>query len=226
MEDRLQYFLLTARATVTALAIVMLTAMAVPARADDAADAEAPGAGIIPKVDRRVVDISKVRSQDVELGISGGMLSVEDFGTSGLVVAALTYHVTEDVFVEARYGRSKAGLSSFERLSGSATLLTDSQRKIGFYDLSLGANLLPGETFIWSKRALNSTLYLIGGIGATRFAGNQAFTVNAGLGYRLVVADFMALHLQVRDHLFNTEITGIRKTTNNIEVSSGFSIFF
>lgn len=205
---------------------ILLASWGMPAWAEPETASDNPDTGIIPKLPRHKVDIAKVSSQDLELGISGGALSVEDFGTRGLLVASLTYHVTEDFFVEARYGRSKAGLSSFERLSGSASLLTDSARNIGFYDLSVGANVFPGEAFIWNKRAFNSSLYLIGGIGSTRFAGNQAFTVNAGAGYRLVVADFMAVNLEVRDHMFNTEITGTRKTTNNIEVSTGLSIFF
>ena len=233
MEDRHQHLLLKLRRGGMALAFALLAVMAPQAWAQSdavAADADkgadAGDVGIIPRVDRRVVKISDISSQDFEFGVSGGALSVQDFGTHGLLVGSATYHVTEDFFVEARYGTSKAGLTTYEELSGGPSLLTDAQRQVTFYDLSLGLNLFPGEAFVLNKRAFNSSFYLIGGLGATRFAGNDAFTVNAGAGYRLVLTSYLTANVQVRDHIFNTEITGTRKTTNNIEVSAGLAIFF
>lgn len=230
MESRPQHLLLTMCKSVLALVLAFSLGLApcawAEADATGAGGSNAQGVGIIPTVDRRVVKISSISSQDFEFGLSAGMLSVQDFGTHGLVVGSLTYHVTEDFFVEARYGRSKAGLTSFEQLSGGPGLLTDAQRQISFYGLSLGANLLPGEAFIGGRHAFNSSFFLIGGLGATRFAGNDAFTVNVGAGYKLVANDFLAVKFQVRDHIFNTEITGTRKITNNIEVSAGLSVYF
>jgi outer membrane beta-barrel protein len=181
---------------------------------------------LISDVERRKVKVSDIDTENFEIGISAGLFSVEDFETNALFVGSLTYHVTEDFFVEARYGISTAGTTSFEKLSGGADLLSDSDRDIKFYDLSLGINLFPGETFIFNRWAVNSGFYFIGGIGATSFAGNQAFTFNGGIGYRLIARDFLSINFQVRDHMFGTEITGESKTTHNFEVGAGFSFFF
>jgi len=45
-------------------------------------------------------------------------------------------------FAEGTYCATKVGPSSFEKLGGGAVLLSD--RKLNYYDLSLGYNLFPG----------------------------------------------------------------------------------
>ena len=103
-----------------------------------------------PHVERRTIDEADIHARDIELGLFGGLISVEDFGSSSLLGGSLGYHLTEDFFVEGAYGTAKAGKTSFERLAGDVQLLTDSERKFRFYDLSLGYHLLPGESFIGS----------------------------------------------------------------------------
>ena len=181
---------------------------------------------LIQAPERREVKISDIDTENFEFGISGGLLSVEDFETNSVVVGALKYHVTEDFFVEARYGQSQVGENSFEKLSGGASLLTAEDRDLAFYDLSIGVNLFPGEAFILNRWSVNSGFYLVGGIGATQFAGNDEFTISGGVGYRVIANDFISLNFNVRDHVFETEITGTQKQTHNFEVSAGVSVFF
>lgn len=182
--------------------------------------------GLIPEIDRREIKLADIDTENFEFGIAAGLLSVEDFETNSLVVASLTYHVTEDFFVEARAGQTEVGQTSFDKLSGGASLLSSEDRDLQFYDLSLGINLFPGEAFILNRWAVNSGFYVIGGVGSTNFAGNKEFTVNGGVGYRVLVNDFLSLNFHVRDHVFETEITGDKKTTHNFEISAGISVFF
>ena len=128
--------------------------------------------------------------------------------------------------MEASYGMSEAGETSFEVLSGSAQLLTDDERDFTYYNVSVGLNILPGETFIGSSLAFNTALYVIGGIGSTEFANDDHFTINFGAGYRLLFNDWLAMHVDVRDHLFDSDIIGTEKTVHNIEFTAGFSVFF
>ncbi len=226
MEIRLQRILLN-------LFQASLFSLALPAFAaesdsvEDALSQPSVGdLGLTPELDRRRVKIADIDTEDFELGISAGLLSVEDFETNSLVVAGLTYHVTEDFFLQARYGASEVGESSFDRLSGGASLLGSDDKDISFYDLSLGVNVFPGEAFIWDRWATNSTFFLIGGVGSTSFAGDERFTVNVGVGYQLIANDFLALNFSVRDHIFDTEITGSKKATHNFEMVAGLSFFF
>ncbi|MEL7536112.1 MAG: outer membrane beta-barrel domain-containing protein [Pseudomonadota bacterium] len=181
---------------------------------------------IEPEVERRDIKSADIDTEDFEVGIFGGIMSVEDFGSNPSYGAKLAYHINETLFVEAGVGRTDTEETSFERLSGAAELLTDEEREYTYYNLSLGINLFPGEAFLGANRAYTQALYVIGGLGSTRFAGDDRFTVNFGVGYRFLVTDSIALHVDFRDHLFDIDILGEEKTVNNLEATLGFSVFF
>jgi outer membrane beta-barrel protein len=195
----------------------------------DTAQAEdenaAPPRVVDPEVSRRKIKVPAIRSRNIEVGLDYGVLSIEDFGTHPSYGLTAAYHITEDFFFQAEVGRARAGNTSFETLSG-ISLLTDSERRFTYYDLSLGYNFLPGEAYIGRGHALTSAFYLIGGIGGTDFAGDTKFTVNFGAGYRVVPTDWLAVHITVQDRVFQTDLFGTSKLTNNIEARIGTTVFF
>jgi outer membrane beta-barrel protein len=195
-------------------------------RADSSQDDDNAPRVIDPTVERRKIKVPRIRSANVELGVNYGALSIEDFGTNPSYGATLAYHVTEDVFLQAEYGRSKGGRTSFETLGGNIQLLTPAERHFTYYDLSMGYNFLPGEAFIGRGLALTSAFYVIGGIGGTDFAGDQKFTVNFGAGYRVLPSDWLAVHITVQDRVFQSSLLGTTKLTNNIEMRVGTTVFF
>ena len=188
--------------------------------------AEPPGQVIDPEVERREIKEPAIDREDFEIGPFVGIMSVEDFGSDVVYGARLAYHITEGFFVEGTVGRTDTGLTSFEELSGGARLITDSERQYTYYNLNLGYNILPGEVFIGEGRAYNTNLYLIGGLGSTEFAGDDRFTVNFGFGYRFLLSDSIALHIDFRDHLFDIDLLGEEKTAHNLEGHFGFTVFF
>src|SRR5450432_1519446 len=191
-----------------------------------AEDNAAPPRVVDPEVARRTIKVPKVRSRNIEVGVDYGVISIEDFGTNpsyGLVAA---YHITEDFFFQGEWGRSTAGKTSFETLNGGVQLLTESERRFTYYDLSLGYNFLPGEAYLGRGHAMTSAFYLLGGIGATEFAGDTKFTVNFGAGYRVVPTDWLAVHISVQDRVFNSDLLGTSKLTNNLEARITTTVFF
>ncbi len=215
MESRLRILFL-----ITGLSILTSP----PLLAASPVEGEAPV--IQPDIERKEIKEARIDTEDFEIGGYVGLMSVEDFGTNLVYGVRAAYHVTEDLFLEGAYGRTDTDETSYERLSGAAPLLTDEERKLSYYNLSVGYNLLPGETFIGAQRAFNSSLYIIGGIGSTDFAGDARFTLNFGAGYRLLMTDWLALHVDVRDHIFDIDVTGEDKTTHNIEIDGGLTVFF
>jgi len=194
-------------------------------RALQAEDDSAPPV-IEPEIDRREIEEARIDTEDFEVGIFAGQISVEDFGVNTVAGARFAYHITEGFFVELAAGKTKAGETSFERLSGAAQLLTDSERDYSYYNLSLGYNIFPGESFIGRRRAFNTALYVIGGVGKTSFAGDDRFTVNYGLGLRLMPLDWLAVHADMRDHVFDIDLLGQEKTSHNLEAHIGVTFFF
>lgn len=181
---------------------------------------------IQPEIERRVVELDKIDTEDFEATIFSGLLSIEDFGANSVTGVRLAYHINEDIFVEGTYALSTAGETSYERLSGGAPLLTPEERDVEYYNVSLGYNLLPGESFLTRNTSFNSAIYIIAGVGNTTFAGADRLTINVGGGYRLLASDWLAFHIDVRDHIFNIDILAEDKTANNLEVTLGLSVFF
>ncbi len=179
-----------------------------------------------PALRRRDIERADIDTENFETGLFVGTISIEDFGSSVAYGGRLAYHFTEDLFAEATFATSKAGRTSYEDLSGAAQLLTDSERRYTYYDLAVGWNVLPGEVFLGGRRALPSSVYVTLGAGSTRFAGDDHFTVAAGAGLRLLVTDWLALHLDVRDHMFDSDLLGEQKLTQNLQVGLGLTAFF
>ena len=194
-----------------------------PPVSESSQDENAPPRVIEPEVARRKVKVPRIRSSNVEVGLDYGALSIEDFGTHPVYGITAAYHITEDFFFQAEAGRSRGGRTSFETLSGNIQLLTESERRFTYYDLSLGYNFLPGEAFLGRGIAMTNAFYLIGG---TDFAGDTKFTVNFGAGYRVVPADWLALHVTVQDRVFQSSLLGATKLTNNLEARIGTTVFF
>lgn len=178
---------------------------------------------IQPEVERRTVELSNIDTEDFEATVFMGLLSIEDFGANMVVGARFAYHLNEDIFIEGSVAKSTIGTSSAERV-GPFTL--PGERELTYYDISLGYNLLPGESFLTRNTSFNSALYLIAGVGNTTFLGDDKLTINIGGGFRLLATDWLAVHIDVRNHMFNIDILGEDKTANNLEVTLGLSAFF
>ena len=71
-----------------------------------------------------------------------------------------------------------------------------------------------------------SAIYFTLGAGSTRFAGDDHFTVALGAGFRVLASDWLAVHLDVRNHMFESDLLGSNKTTQNLQASLGLTAFF
>lgn len=223
MESRGRIFLL--RSVCMAALLGMLAGCSWLRTAEEPVYTEAEPV-IKPNIERRKITEADIDAEDFEVGAYVGVLSIEDFGSNVVYGVRGDYHISEDFFAELNLGTSKAGDTSYETLSGGAQLLTDDQRDFTYYNISLGYNLLPGESFFAGSHAFNSALYLIAGVGNTEFADDSHFTVNVGAGYRLLVNDWIALHIDIKDYIFDSDLLGDDKTTHNLEATTGVSVFF
>ena len=181
---------------------------------------------IEPEIERRDIIEPSIDAENIELGLFAGFMNVQDFGTNPVYGARLSYHVTEDIFIEAAYGRTETDETSFERLSGNIQLLPDNDHTLSYYSASFGYNILPGEGFLGRKYAFTSALFLIGGIGGTDFAGDDHTTWNIGAGYRVLLKDWISLRLDARDYIFDIDLLGEKQTNHDLEFTAGVSIYF
>ena len=208
------------------LALVALPAQSFAQEQTGVSAEQATPQVVEPRVKRREVNPPGLDTENFEIGPFVGTVSIEDFGASVSYGGRIAYHFTEDVFAEATIGTAKAGTTSFEDLSGSAQLLTDSERQFTHYDLAVGWNALPGEVFFGGTRAMPSAVYFTLGAGSTNFAGDDHFTAVLGAGLRLLANDWIAVHFDVRNHMFDSDLLGESKLTQNLQVNLGVTAFF
>lgn len=178
-----------------------------------------------PQIERSEVDESLIDSDDFEFGLYGGVISIADFSSTSLVGAKLAYHINEDFFTYFKYGMASAGETSYEKLSGGAKLLTDDERDYQLLDLGIGYNL-KGETFISQNLTLNSAYYFTLGAGSTQFGGDDRFTVSLGAGYRVLLNDYVTMHIDMTDYVFESDILGDPETVHNLAFTLGLSVYF
>jgi outer membrane beta-barrel protein len=217
MEIRFRSFL---------LAISFLT-LTMPATEAVAQSDEDESTNLIePQIERVEFDESQIDSFDFELAVYGGVLAMEHFDTNAVVGLKFGYHVSEDFFVQASYGFSKVGETSFEKISGGAPLLSDDERDVEYYLFSIGFNLLPGEAFLTDSTTLNTVLYISGGVGSTDFAGDDRSTIAFAVGYRTIVLDGFSVDVEMRDLIFDLDTFGEDDTTHNIELTLSLNLFF
>jgi len=180
---------------------------------------------VVPQVDRRDLEVPKFPSNDFEFGLYTGSYSTQNFGTSWVYGAKVGYHITEDFFVEGVYGQTNVSDELFRQILPGGVFPQEKQ-KLAYYNLSIGYNLLPGEIFLGARRARPSQFYLVAGVGSTKFADQRRPTFNVGFGYRVYLADWAALQLDLRDHIFSLDLLGTRQSTQNVELTAGLSFFF
>lgn len=221
METRFQRLFL-----IGLLASIISVAGTAVAQEDDEQEGDELEQIITPDIKRRTIKEDDLDSEDFEMGAFFGLLSVEDFGTNDVQGITFAYHITEDFFVEAAYGISKTEKTSYELLSGGVELLTDEQRDIQYYNLSLGYNFLHGQVYISDKWAFNNHFYIMLGGGNTDFAAKDYFTTSIGAGLRFYATDWLALDLSMRGHSFEHELFGETKRVTNLESRLGLSLFF
>ena len=180
---------------------------------------------VVPQVDRRDIEKPKFPSNDFEIGLFTGTYATQNFGSSWVYGARIGYHITEDFFVEGVYGQTKVSDELFRQILPGGIFVQDTE-KLAYYNLSIGYNLFPGEIFIGGRRAKPSQFYLIAGAGTTKFVDQSKPTFNVGFGYRVYLADWAALQLDLRDHIFSLDLLGKRQSTQNVELTGGLTFYF
>lgn len=180
---------------------------------------------IVPEVARRNVKLPRYPSNDFEVGVFAGTYATENFGTTEVDGLRLGYHVTEDVFFEGVFGRTKVNDSAFRQVLPGGIFPTGVE-KLYYTNVSVGLNLLPGEVFIGRNFALASSAYVIAGLGTTRFNQQRLQTFNLGGGFRVFLGEGVAVQADARDHIYSVDLLGKRRVTQNLELTAGLTFFF
>lgn len=176
-----------------------------------------------PDLSGEDVDVPAIDSENFEISVMAGLISLEDFGSETFKGARLAYHPLDFLFVEASWATTEINDDNYRRFG--VPLFENQTEEVEFYDASIGLQLMPGEVFI-GKWAFPSSLYLIGGIGSTSILDEDLETYNLGVGLRVLATDWWAFRVEARDYFFESDLLGEAENKHNLAVSIGTGIFF
>lgn len=197
-----------------------------------AIQAPATAAEYLPNIERREIVTPGINNENFEISAFLSMVSVQDFSVEPHFGLRLSFHAHEDLFIEGSIGQADIGSSAVDRFSGSTPGVPETptlvDRRWTDYHLSLGWHILAGQSSFLSGRQLIHNTYIIGGGGLTNFADQNNFTINGGLGHRVLINDSLAVRVEARDYIvsYDTPIPGSNSRTHNLALSLGLSMFF
>jgi outer membrane beta-barrel protein len=167
-----------------------------------------------------------------ELSAMGGWYAADLADGAPIYGGAYTFHFTEDLGLEASYFRTQ---QSYEILG---SVIARQQGLVGLVEAEEGPMQLFLGHLVWSL-AYGKVRWLGGGIsrfdfylslgaGATDEPGSQGLTGSGGFGLKFYLLEWLALRLDVRDHVRSQKRVqlGIDKVVNDISVMGGLSVFF
>lgn len=180
---------------------------------------------IDPEVARRDVKLPRLLNKDFDASLFTGTYATQNFGSAAVVGLRAGYHLSEDFFVQATFGRTRVSDEAFRQVLPGG-VFPNEKETLSYANLSLGWNLLPGEVFVGRGIAKASAFYLVGGVGTTHVLSQRRQTLNLGFGGRVLMSDRWAVSVDVRDHIFSLDLLGKRQSTQNLEATLGLSVFF
>ena len=109
---------------------------------------------------------------------------------------------------------------------GSLPAATRERIALAIAEINGCSYCLSAHSYLGRNLAMNSGFYLMGGIGSVDFAGDNHLAINLGAGYRVLPTDWLAIHIGVMDRVFDSDLLGENKVTNNIETLLSATVFF
>ena len=161
-----------------------------------------------------------------ELSVMAGLYAADLLSSSYLLQAAYSYHVAEDLGLEASFGYSRAESDLVRVFAQDASFTVPRvKRAVYIYEGHLLWSLAYGKLRWFSGSISRFDLYTALGGGVTDSQTVQGLTISAGLGMKLLFNRWFGARFDVRDQILSQELLGISQVVNNLAATLGVSVF-
>jgi len=206
-------------------ALASLIVLSGAARAD-CVDDKLKAELIAKKRGRRTDQRDFVKSARHELTVQGGYYVSDLLDGTFVVGAAYTYHLTEDVGVEASFGYSQVRSSVAARLEqerGVVVLPKEDRVYLAFTDLVWSP--IHGKMRFFADSIVHFDLHGAVGVGVIDNATSLGAAGQFGLGAKVLLGKSWAIRLDVRDHLYKQQILQVSQYVQDFSLTMGVSVF-
>lgn len=169
------------------------------------------------------VQAAAIDTEKFELGVYGGLISIEDFNTNTVTGLSFSYHITGSFLATLNYGTATVSKAAFEDVAG-LNFLEDYD--FTYTSILAGYKLVDGRSFLRKRHKFNSAIYLQAGAAQVEFAGQDNAGLVIGASYRTVITDWLTMNLDIRDTMVDVELNNNSKKTNNTEMAIGINALF
>ncbi len=161
-----------------------------------------------------------------ELSVMGGIYAADLLSASYLLQAAYTFHVTEDLGLEASFAYSQSNselVRIIENDRGISLIRIDAP--VYVYQAHLIWTLAYGKLRWFGDGISRFDFNLAIGGGLTDNQTARGLTFSAGLGIKFFFDEWFSIRFDVRDQVLQQELLGESTIVNNLTATLGLSIF-
>jgi outer membrane beta-barrel protein len=159
-----------------------------------------------------------------ELTLQGGYYVSDLFDGTWTAGGAYTYHMTEDLAVEASGSYTRISSSGGPELERTFLVLMNKPRR----QLGFDANLVwvPAHAKMRLGGGISHLdLYVTAGGGVVDSVLSSDLAANAGIGMKFFVGRAYAIRVDVRDHFFREQLLAEKEFVNDLTATLGFSLY-
>jgi outer membrane beta-barrel protein len=161
-----------------------------------------------------------------ELSAYAGAYAADLASASYLVGGAYTFHLSEDLGLEASFGYTRAKAELVHIIEDRfATDLIREDTPVFVYGGHLLWTLAYGKLRWLHSRISRFEFFIALGGGITDNRSARSLTFSGGFGLKFYPTSWLGVRLDVRDHVLNQELLGESRIVNNLVATLGVSTF-
>ena len=161
-----------------------------------------------------------------EISIMGGVYAADLVSASYLLQAAYTFHVTEDLGLEASFAYSQSNselVRIIENDRGVSLIRIDAP--VYVYQAHLVWTLAYGKLRWFGDGISRFDFNVAIGGGLTDNQTARGLTFSAGVGIKFFFDEWFSIRIDIRDQVLQQELLGESTIVNNLTATLGLSVF-
>lgn len=161
-----------------------------------------------------------------EVSVMGGVYAADLLSASYLLQGGLTYHVTEDIGLEASFAYSRAEselVRIIENDRGITLIRLDAP--VYVYQAHLLWTIAYGKMRWFGAEIGRFDFNIALGGGITDNQTSRGLTGSFGIGVKFFFGEWFSIRIDIRDQILEQELLGEATIVNNLTATLGLSVF-
>ena len=222
------------------LLLVSLWVLSCPAIAQNGMEQDQQLSGapsiIAPKIERNQINTPNSNTKLLDGSAYVGLFKLEGFQTQPLTGIQMALHPLNWLFIEANYGVSQVNDDDRESVGFKSTIADE---KLEILSVNLGIQVAKSQIMLNRNHptALNANGYLSVGAGNMKISIDPQLdaqkqntveldTIVLGLGFKLMLNQWLIIDSTVRDHISTEAILDDESKGHNLEFRVGLGVYY